>query len=175
MSSTGKRKSRGSHPPKPSGCLRRQKRLKGGTTASKSWAKARLVKNPLGGQILFVEGRWDGEIPTKVAKQYNGRHVWIDRGCKAWRRHMAATLLDAVRKMRKKGVRATRLLHAVFDIWSTRARPDLDTAYHQVQDALTKDMWGLGDERVVGFEASRTKPPEGAGPMFFVEAWYEIE
>ena len=68
-----------------------------------------------------------------------------------------------------------RLHWAFFHVCSNRHTPDLDSAYHQVQDMLTKDAWGISDENV-SVRIRRRKPlVRMQKPGFIIMARYDIE
>lgn len=97
---------------------------------------------------------------------------YIPRECRAFRDSIALTIKKAVNKVTDKV--PSRLNHVIFDVWTDKERPDLDTAYHQVQDALTKDAFGLDDRYTRMFKAARVPMPAGSGPMWFIDAEYQL-
>lgn len=138
----------------------------------KSPYTSRVIAKKLKGKRLHLYGIFDGELARPMGPKYGRWRVYIPDATRDFRDTIATAMHKAARKVTKKI--PTRLVQVIFDVWSTKTRPDMDTAYHQVQDALTKDMWGLDDRYVTAGRYHRTLPPAGAGPMFFIEALYEL-
>lgn len=121
---------------------------------------------------LHVEGRWDGEVPRKMGPRFASRRVYIPSENRAWRLRVAKDVRAAVKAL---GVEPGDLQRCVLTVWSEKggmAVADLDTIYHQAQDAMTKDAFSLRDDWSDDIQALRMLPPEGAGCMWFIEAWY---
>lgn len=109
-----------------------------------------------------------GEIPTKVHYQMGRGRVWVPREAKRWREMIAVLVRNALEASHEYVLR-----FVVFWVMSNRNKPDLDSAYHQIQDALSKDVTGKGDELVEGFVVRRQNLRKREKPCYYVEGSYE--
>src|SRR3990167_8926806 len=125
--------------------------------------------------LIEVTFEVPGEVPRKVGPKYNGRWVYIPQDTKALRKRSATQARKAL-----KGF-VVKQLTSVYMDWVTKQprgeRPDADTLYHQVQDALTKDAFKIDDNGVHEFCVSRVdvQPGEGQKPKLLIQAGYECE
>lgn len=120
--------------------------------------------------LIRLEGQ--GEIPTKLKPQYARGRVFLPKECKSWREEMAAAIHKQLGPM--KDVDPV-LKSATFTVVSNRWIPDLDTAYHQIQDMLTKVLFKIGDETVEHSHQFRFRLPEDTDPYYVVQAEFRLE
>jgi hypothetical protein len=81
----------------------------------------------------------DGPIPRSLAKQLSKGHIYIEKDIKQWREEIGDKFIEMLLSM--------ELLPAFIDhlkiktTWYlNRSHSDLDTAHHQVQDAIAKAL-----------------------------------
>lgn len=142
-------------------------------------SKKNVVTHPgkatasLNGNRLHVLGVFQGELPRKMGPKYaRWKGVYIPDECRQFRYSICRAMRVAVRKITKK--EPSRLLDVSFEVFTNQTRPDLDTSYHQVQDALSKDMYELDDRYVRSGDMYRLRLGEGEQACFTVEATYEL-
>ena len=130
-------------------------------------------------QRVHVGVEIDGQIPTRCNKQYGysrrlrRTYVYIPKEAKEWRMMIAEKVKKKFKKFKKR--QPSQLLDVCFKVFSNRITPDLDTAYHQLQDALTKDAFGIHDRDVGIVVPRRTKLKKGESPRYYIGATYLME
>jgi len=91
-----------------------------------------------------------------------------DLGVTSWAKAWRSAIATQVRKQLKS---ATRLYSVRFSWWTTKLRPDMDTAAHQLIDSLTKDAFEINDNTVAEIHLYKYQSKE---PHWEVVATYEV-
>jgi hypothetical protein len=92
---------------------------------------------PEGSKAMFFSMQAKGTLPSKAQKQFGRSKVWMPAECMNWRAWVASQLRGEVFI---RGYEAYFVKDVVFQAIGSPP-PDRDTVYHQLQDALTVDLF----------------------------------
>ncbi len=119
------------------------------------------------GSTRIVRMILDGELPLKMDRQFiKHRGVHNTKETKDYR----ARIAGLVKKVWGKRKPPTALESVSWHVFSKRKRPDLDVAFYQIQNALTKDTFEIEDNDVGSQWPPRSLPQDK--PAVWITARY---
>lgn len=141
------------------------------TSATKGTARAFLI-----GNRVHVVGSFIGDLPKgrDMGVQHIRSRHFVARPTRAFRDPVAKIMRTAIRRVTKKEplflIRVHFFLHdGSREEILEQKKTDFDTAYHQMQDALSKDIFGLDDRGTVPGYQCREDSGEEHGYLIHAE------